>query len=198
MGRAYHGTQRRRRVPVLTAHRHQMTMVAITAAGPNADAPAIRLCAHCGQPLGRDDGRFCCGGCAGAYRLIRDLHLDRYYAGRTLDHAARLPKPPEEAPDVAAYAVAAQDGTSSLGLMIDGLHCSACVWLIETALQRQPQVIEARVNLTTRRLRLRWRGSVEDGIRLADLVRRLGYRVIAYDPQKVAQLASQEETRLLR
>lgn len=163
-----------------------------------ARAPeATPVCAHCGAAM-TAPGRFCCSGCAGAYRLIEELGLERYYSGRHLDPATRLPRPSEEPIDAASYAVAAGDGTASLHLMVDGLHCAACVWLIETVLARQPETIEARVNLTTRRLRLRWRGGSDAAARLVGLVQRLGYRVVPYDPERVQSLAASEERRLLR
>jgi P-type Cu2+ transporter len=160
---------------------------------------ATQACAHCGEPLPLAAGRFCCSGCAAAFHLVEELGLARYYEGRRLDPTLRLPRPPEEPEaDWAACAEEQADGTASLHLMIDGLHCAACVWLIESALRRQSAVLEARVNLTTRRLQLLWRGTAADAAPLVGRVQRLGYRVVAYDPQRVADLASQEERRLLR
>ena len=163
-------------------------------------AVAESACAHCGAPIpGRgENGSFCCAGCAAAYAFIREIGLDRYYAGRTLDPAARRPRPPEEpAEDASVYAVASEDGTASLSLLVDGLHCAACVWLIEQALQRDPAVVSARVNLTSRRLALRWRGGVEGALPLVRLVQRLGYRVVPFDPAS-AGTGSEEERALLR
>ena len=42
--------------------------------------------------------------------------------------------------------------------MVEGVHCGGCVRRIERALQAEPAVATARVNLTTRRLALAWRG----------------------------------------
>lgn len=169
------------------------------------DAPAVardvddRRCLHCGAPIAAGNERFCCIGCAGAYRLIEELGLTRYYATRTLDREARAPQPAEEdAIDLSQYAVAAADGTASLSLLVDGLHCAACVWLIESALKRRATVTEARVALTTRRLQLRWRGGIEGAAPLVALVQRLGYRLVPDDPDRAAALASDEERRLLR
>jgi P-type Cu2+ transporter len=158
-----------------------------------------RLCRHCDAPIRAADGRFCCIGCASAYRLIEELGLSRYYAARALVADARPPKPPEdEVADLSAYAVTAADGTASLSLMVDGLHCAACVWLIESALKRQAAIVEARVNLTTRRLYLRWRGGIDGAAPLVALVRALGYRAVPYDAARVTALAGEEEARLLR
>ncbi len=168
-------------------------------APPAAAAGAIALCRHCGEPMAAGAGDFCCTGCAGAFALVEELGLARYYAGRVLDPAARKPRPPEDVIDDAARcAVARADGSATMTLLVDGLHCAACVWLIETALQRQADVVEARVNLTSRRLRLVWRGGVERATELAALVQRLGYRVVPFDASNLGSCADREEKELLR
>ena len=161
-------------------------------------AAAEAACAHCGAPiLASGSGEFCCAGCAAAYAFIRESGLGRYYTGRVLDPAARPPRPPEEpAEDASIFAVASEDGTASLSLLVDGLHCAACVWLIEQALQRDPTVISARVNLTSRRLALTWRGGIEGAVPLVRLVQRLGYRVVPFDPNAAASASAEEKTLL--
>ncbi|WP_044560012.1 heavy metal translocating P-type ATPase metal-binding domain-containing protein [Azospirillum sp. B4] len=146
-------------------------------------------CRHCGLPLtgaATERGAFCCQGCAGAYTLIHDLGLDAYYDRRPIEAAA-----PPVAPDGTdgadpllglpdAVAVA-PDGSCLLRLSVDGLHCGACLWLIEAAVTRNhPEVRSARANLTTRCLTLRWTGSAAQAVDLARLVTRLGYRVAPF------------------
>lgn len=177
----------------------------MTAMSAVIDSPAAALaaddrrCVHCGKPLAVGNERFCCIGCAGAYRLIEGLGLERYYVTRTLDPETRAPQPPDDgAIDLSHYVVAAADGTASLSLLVDGLHCAACVWLIESALKREATVIEARVTLTSHRLELRWRGGIDGAAPLVALVQRLGYRLVPYDPDRAAALTRDEERRLLR
>jgi P-type Cu2+ transporter len=173
--------------------------LAAAAASPVADLAVESVCAHCGDDVAAGAGPFCCAGCAAAHRLVEEMGLERYYRGRRLDPALRLPRPPEEpAPDLAAYAHAQADGTAALDLLVEGLHCAACVWLIETVLKRDPVVVDARVNLTSRRLRLVWRGAPEEGTRLAELVRRLGYRAVPYAAEPALDVATREERALLR
>jgi len=164
-----------------------------------ASARSAALCAHCGAPLARGAaGDFCCGGCASAYAFVRELGLERYYDARSLDPRERLPRPPEESPDDASvYAVSSADGTTSLSLLVDGLHCAACVWLIEQVLARDPAVVSARVNLTSRRLSLRWIGGAEIASRLVQAVQRVGYRAVPFNAQQQSG-ASDEERALLR
>jgi len=156
---------------------------AVSDTGPAGGAAAAAEpghCLHCGLPVASAGDRFCCQGCAGAHALIHELGLDAYYARRdavagqaAADEAARQ--------DMSAYVEPAGDGTQCLRLRVDGLTCGACVWLIESALVRQPGVESARVNLTTRRLTVRWRGGADLADRLAGTVLRLGYRLVPFD-----------------
>src|SRR4051794_17593172 len=198
MGGSRHRTARRRRVRDDEADRNQMSTAAALTCIELAVAPPS-CCRHCGLALPGDAGPFCCNGCAGAYALVQELGLGRYYARRTIDATQRRPRPESLAVGaIDAYIAHHAEGGSTLNLLVDGLHCPACVWLIESALNSHPEVCEARVNLTSRRLRLRWRGAASDGATLAELVARLGYRVAPFDPAVLAGGASASEKELLR
>lgn len=139
-----------------------------------------QACVHCGQPV-RAGERFCCPGCAGAHALIHELGLDAYYQRRDA-----VPGIAAQTGDDALLALEdriedAPDGTHCLRLRVDGLTCGACVWLIETALSRRPGVRIARVNLTSRRLTVRWTGGHGIAQDLARTVQRLGYRLAPFD-----------------
>ena len=159
---------------------------------PPSSASAFDPCVHCGEPApaGR---RFCCPGCAAAFEIIQTLGLGRYYAQRILDPALRAPRPETtERWDLSRYVATRADGAHELSLAVDGLQCGACVWLIESVLAREPIVQQGRVNMTTRRLRLVWRGATEQADTLVGLVERLGYRLIPFDPASLS--AVQDET----
>jgi Cu2+-exporting ATPase len=175
-------------------------------------APALRAgdaaardgarCAHCGAEIAGESaaGAFCCKGCEAAYSIVRGLGLEAYYRRRSLDPDQRPLKPEAEAapPDFAAFAVPEADGTFTAHLMVDGLHCAACVWLIESVLGRQGEVVRARINMTTRRLALSWKGEPAAVSRLAGLVTRLGYRLVPYDPARLETGSATRERELLR
>lgn len=99
--------------------------------------------------------------------------------------------------DVAPF-VRQEDGANILHLMVEGVHCGACVRRIERALERQGGLETARVNLTTRRLTIRWRGEPGRADALARTVADLGYGVVPFDPERLKALDSRAETELLR
>jgi Cu2+-exporting ATPase len=155
-------------------------------------------CLHCNQPAvyGR---RFCCPGCAAAYETIQALGLSRYYTQRILDPALRTlrPEPPERG-DLSRFTTTHADGTHELSLAIDGLQCGACVWLIESVLAREPDLLVGRVNMTTRRLRLVWRGTAERAASLVAAVERLGYRLMPFDAVSLAAARDGTDRALIR
>jgi P-type Cu2+ transporter len=155
-------------------------------------------CVHCGEPApaGR---RFCCPGCAAAFEIIQTLGLGRYYAQRILDPALRAPRPETtERWDLSRYIATRADGAHELSLAVDGLQCGACVWLIESVLAREPIVLQGRVNMTTRRLRLVWHGATDQADTLVGLIERLGYRLIPFDPASLSAAHEKTSRALLR
>ena len=98
--------------------------------------------------------------------------------------------------DHSAY-VLQVDGLCTMHLMVEGVHCGGCVQRIERALRADPAIADARVNLTTRRLVMSWRGAASMASRLAGIVAGLGYRVMPYDPAKLAGGEAAAERRLL-
>ncbi|RAU24027.1 heavy metal translocating P-type ATPase [Paramagnetospirillum kuznetsovii] len=147
------------------------------------------------------DGGFCCRGCEGAYALVQGLGLEQYYARRSVDPAARLLRPEDgatQAHDFTAHVSLDDKGEASLHLMIEGLHCGACIWLIEALLTKQTGVTWARVNMTTRRLVVRWRADeTEPGAILAPVLA-VGYRLVPYDPERLGDETQRQEKELLR
>ncbi len=90
------------------------------------------------------------------------------------------------------------DGANVLHLLVEGVHCGACVRKIERRLAREPDLLAGRVNLTTRRLTLRWSGESTRGSRFAEAVVDLGYRVAPFDPDRLRGLDDRSERELLR
>lgn len=135
-------------------------------------------CAHCGAPSAT---RFCCAGCEGAHALVQGLGLDAFYRRREAADGALAPQDAPAA-DFAPLARPGRDGSFTLDLMVAGLTCGACVWLVEQALAAEGDVTRARANLSTRRLVITWRGPAARANALAALVARLGFRVAPFTP----------------
>lgn len=100
--------------------------------------------------------------------------------------------------DCSAHAIKDDDGLSRLHLNVEGVHCGGCIRKIEGALQGQPDVRQARVNMTTGRLVIAWEGAAARGSELAQLVESLGFGVTPFNPERRRADQDREETELLR
>jgi Cu2+-exporting ATPase len=129
--------------------------------------PAGRSCFHCGEPVpvaplyAELDGRreaVCCAGCAAATELIAGGGFGAYYAHREAfaPRPAAAPDPTWLAfdrPALAAELIArGSDGTRALSLLVEGVRCAACAWLVERALGAVPGVRRAQLNPVSARL----------------------------------------------
>ena len=170
-------------------------------------------CFHCGQPLPTAqvfsawfDGaeqRFCCLGCQSVCAAIYDAGLQGFYQ-RTPDGALLAP-PPEPPEDVGIFDLDAvqSEFIAELGeqrtihLLVEGIHCAACVWLIERALGQLPGVLAANANLGGKRLLLRWDNRQ---IQLSTIIRRLGgigYVALPFDPETAEGSIKRQDRALL-
>ncbi len=135
------------------------------------------LCQHCGAPA--RGAAFCCTGCQAAHEAIAGMGLGDYYTRRVLDPSARVLRPTSDGlADPERFVEILQDGLCRLRLGLDGLQCGACVWLIESVLSREPGLDLGRVNMTTRRITLQWRGAPTLAHRFVRRIEALGYRLL--------------------
>ncbi|HJS89465.1 MAG TPA: heavy metal translocating P-type ATPase [Steroidobacteraceae bacterium] len=151
---------------------------------------AVRQCFHCSEPLaGRsltwarvrgEEVPVCCPGCRAAAELIDQLGLADYYRFRT----APGTRPADNSDEWAAYADPRleesltrreADGRAAI-VLIDGLTCAACNWLITRALQQKPGVLRASVNAATGRALIVWDEARIDLARVLATIAALGYR----------------------
>lgn len=116
-------------------------------------SPAM-TCNHCGGASG--EAEFCCEGCAAAHAATHEIRNANIYAS--------LARP-------------LGDGNFQLELIVEGMHCAACVRLIENTLVVNDDVLSARVNMTTERLTFSWHGTPERGDALAEQIIKLGYKL---------------------
>jgi Cu2+-exporting ATPase len=72
-------------------------------------------------------------------------------------------------------------GACDAALMLEGVRCTACVWLNESVLGRMPGVLGVGINATTHRAQLRWDPRKVKLSEILAAVRRIGYRAHPYD-----------------
>jgi len=155
---------------------------------PSADSPSIVPgpgakpgdCIHCGNPLDKfhkaEDGPFCCAGCRTVYSLIRGEGLDRYYEIKPdiVPPASRLRADSYAWLDAVLDSPEAETGPVSLD--IQGVHCAACVWLIQELHDRELDGGGLRINPSLGKVDLTWRGDRDKLKQWLALVEKFGYR----------------------
>jgi len=168
----------------------------------------IAQCFHCGQPvaasadwhvtIGGVERAMCCPGCAAVAQTIVDIGQASYYverngfaaapggsaAGAAADSGAANSSPlvpaalalPEDDPNII------DDGDArETTLLVEGIRCAACVWLIEHRLRQVDGVQQASLNVATEKLFVRWDKNRTCAAALLDAVRSIGYNAWPYD-----------------
>ena len=163
-----------------------------------SEAVSSASCAHCGARLAPGQDRFCCTGCEGAHALVAGLGLGAFYGRRETEAGALRPEALAPGLDLAPFATTQRDGTQRLELIVSGLTCGACVWLVEQALAAEADVLSARASLSARRLTVTWRGEAARANDLAALLQRLGFRVAPWSPACLRATEDAEGRTLIR
>jgi len=96
------------------------------------------LCLHCASEIPAGAGAFCCLGCEAVHQLIANAGLSRYYElGGGEGHPAVVPASVDHKwLEPMAAAVAASGDLAHVALDVQGVHCAACVWLMEKLFAR--------------------------------------------------------------
>jgi Cu2+-exporting ATPase len=170
-------------------------------------------CFHCSLPLpanqnysaeiGGQQQQFCCFGCQSVCEAIYAAGMEGFYQ-RTPDGTLLEPPPPPpqdlglyDLDEVQAEFVREQGQEREAHLLVEGIHCAACVWLIEHRLNTLPGVLSARVNLSAKRLLLRWDNSQ---VKLSEIIARLGeigYSATPFDPEAAEGVLKKQTRDLL-
>lgn len=164
---------------------------------PRASATQRVACAHCGLPVpssmlaehAAQSTPFCCTGCQAAYEVIRGCGLERYYAlrdqaqaanstgGSTLRASDRRFDEYDDETFQALYArpASAETNLRRIELLLQGVHCSACVWLLEKLPQVVKGVVEARLEVGRAVITVTWDPQVVPLSTIARALDTLGY-----------------------
>src|SRR5437763_5695330 len=150
------------------------------------------------------DGRtrgFCCAGCVAVAQTIDAAGFQSFYAQRTGSSSPISPvdSDVEQQRRRIADAACAAGLVQNIGnnryeaaLLIDGISCGACVWLLESWLARQSGIVQASVNFATRRALVAWDAAATNLPTILAAVDSIGYRAHPYDPARREALARRE------
>ena len=146
----------------------------------------------------------CCQGCRAAAEWIEQLGLADYYRLRTAP-AQKPEAAGRSAHDFWDSADNARHVIRDLGadlretlLLVEGVRCTACVWLIERALGAVPGVVSVQVNAMARRVRVSWRDLTVTLPQLLQILSRTGYQALPLDARGLDDLRRRESRDALK
>ncbi|MGC1956014.1 MAG: heavy metal translocating P-type ATPase [Gammaproteobacteria bacterium] len=171
-------------------------------------------CFHCGLPVPEGScwdldihgaaTSFCCPGCREVCRTIFAAGLGNYYQLRDRPAPPLLPEGLAveaqtlelyDDPRLQASFTTPGQPWQEAALLLEGIRCPACLWLNEQRLRGLAGVLEAHVDYTSQRLRVRWDQRRISLSHILRAVARLGYRAEPYDPAQRDALLSKEKRR---
>ncbi len=164
-------------------------------------------CTHCGLGVPKGlvepsrEEQFCCNACHTAYEAIKACGLGAYYELREKLEAGAKPARSTgsryEEFDAEAFErvhvrVNQETGLASCELYLEGVHCAACVWLVERVPQIVDGLIEARLDLGRSLVRLTWDPQRVKLSAAARAIDSLGYR--SHPPGRSSQRAMRRQS----
>ncbi|MDG5469574.1 heavy metal translocating P-type ATPase [Deltaproteobacteria bacterium IMCC39524] len=167
-------------------------------------------CIHCKLPIPRGDlvvdeidGKelhFCCHGCQGVYRVINGAGLGKFYQQRDW-HQEGVPQGVfDTAFDealLAGHVVTRNETSAEIALIIEGIRCASCVWLLEKLIHKVQGVETIRVNYGTHRAQISFNPKETTPKEIFTSISRLGYLPHPYTSGAAQQAAAKEQRSLL-
>jgi len=135
-----------------------------------------------------DDLNFCCNGCQNVYYILKSDGLSSFYeklGNKKLAPPLEVSNNDLETFDsqnfLNNYTNITKDGFLQIDLILEGIHCAACIWLNEKVLYDTKGVIEANINFTTNKAKIIFNPQIIKLSQIILKIRSIGYNAYAYD-----------------
>lgn len=187
-------------------------------------ASSENLCFHCQQPvpagtrifvkIDGEDRPMCCHGCQAVAEAIVKGGMTDFYRYRTATPGRAEELVPAFLDQLKVYdksivqqhfiehPVGNDDTGESdireVALILEGIVCAACIWLNEQHLNALPGVIEASINYSNHRARVRWDNNIIQLSQILEAISRIGYLAHPYDRDQQQRLIEKERKQQLR
>lgn len=145
-------------------------------------------CFHCGQEIDKDriffdEKAFCCNGCKSVYEILNANNLGNFYE---LNKNSGI-RPDEnlsqfdylDTPEIFEKVVDFSEGnTSVVTFKIPVIHCSSCIWLLESLQDLNNNIRYSQVNFTKKTLQVSFNQNELPLSELAKFLTNLGYKPV--------------------
>ena len=167
-------------------------------------------CIHCNQPIPPADlvvavidgkqRHFCCRGCQGVYSIITGAGLSNFYQRRDwIDQGVPQGVFDAEFEDklLAGHVTTNAGSSAEIAMVIEGIRCASCVWLLEKLVVKQHGVETVRVNYGTHRALIRFNPQETSPAKIFSSISRLGYMPHPFTSGAAQKAAEREQRSLL-
>ncbi|MDP6963637.1 MAG: heavy metal translocating P-type ATPase metal-binding domain-containing protein, partial [Planctomycetota bacterium] len=170
-------------------------------------------CSHCSLNVPRGliaEGaahQFCCSGCKLVFETLQGAGLNKYYdmvEGEAADQrqASEVSKRSYSDFDFDEFTdehVTQVENESIVKFYLRGVHCAACVWLVEKLPTLVDGVIRARLDLGRSIVSIEWHTSNVKLSRIAEVLDSIGYPPVPIkDGEELSRLQKEQRSDLLR
>lgn len=146
-------------------------------------------CFHCGQDIEKerilfDERIFCCNGCKSVYEILNTNNLANFYelnkrAGIRPGDANSTQFDYLDTPEIFEKVTDFSEGSTSLvTFKIPVIHCSSCIWLLESLHTLNKNIKYSQVNFTRKTLQISFNHNDLKLSELANFLTNLGYRPV--------------------
>ncbi|SHK32224.1 heavy metal translocating P-type ATPase [Epilithonimonas mollis] len=146
-------------------------------------------CFHCGQKIDKerllfDEKIFCCNGCQSVYEILNFHNLDNFYninknSGIRPSNENNAQFDYLDTPEIFTKVVDfSEGGTTLVTFKIPVIHCSSCIWLLESLHTINNKIKYSQVNFTRKTVQISFK---ENEIRLSEVAKfltNLGYKPV--------------------
>ena len=165
-------------------------------------------CSHCGISFrwkaiidsGDDSIKtiFCCRGCQGAYRMICEAGLGNFYlrSDRTTPTVTKSAASHYTETDLSHHIISEGD-LCRIDILVSGITCPSCVWLLERMLARVPGVEYVSLSYSGGIASLRFNPEMVAPLEIFSVIADLGYSPRPYSADQSEKEASRERDDLL-
>ena len=165
----------------------------------------MKNCRHCGQSNYLEDSNFCCNGCQEAFKIINELGFANYYKLRNQNEDNLKLKPENQYyQDIANFSTQKnnidnqQNNSFEINFFVKGLHCAACIWLIESILKKNSSVIEGRINLSRKSLYINYSGDKSAINNIIKIINNIGYQLMPLDKKIIDEAEKSNNNELFK
>lgn len=173
-----------------------------------------RHCLHCGTPVPNTQitaentqVQFCCNGCKTVYAIIHKHQLGTYYQLKKEADFFATAEPVTDKSNAYFFldsdnfikSISRENGELFIRFYLEGIHCSACIWLLEQLPKLNTNIIQSRLFMATSIIEITFKADTKPSD-IAGLLASLGYEphVIDQDDDRIKYQRKEHQKSLFR